>query len=362
MGNLITKMTPEQEARMPEFRDAWIRHGLNNQRADFQTAIKAWEVIYKETGIPFPKGVVRVQSPIVGALAAPIAATAIEFIRKSRGEKNVRSAVDSAVRSAVGWAVGSAVRSAVYSAVDSAVDSAVGSAVGSAVDSAVGSAVGSAVDSAVGVKFWHYWIGGSLWPAYASWFTFMRDVLGVQIPAIGQAYETQARSAGYAWPNRDFLIICDRPADILLDAQGRLHGANGKSIHWRDGWGLYHWHGVEVPAHVIEEPAKITVREIEDCKNAEVRRVMIERYGQDRYLVESGAKEIHRDDWGVLYRKDIPDDEPLVMVKVVNSTPEPDGTFKDYFLRVPPEMRRAKQAVAWTFDKSEELYAPTQQT
>ena len=318
MGNLITKMTPEQEARMPEFRDAWIRHGLNNQRADFQTAIKAWEVIYKETGIPFPKGVVRVQSPIVGALAAPIAATAIEFIRKSRGEKNVRSAVDSAV--------------------------------------------GSAVDSAVGVKFWHYWIGGSLWPAYASWFTFMRDVLGVQIPAIGQAYETQARSAGYAWPNRDFLIICDRPADILLDAQGRLHGANGKSIHWRDGWGLYHWHGVEVPAHVIEEPAKITVREIEDCKNAEVRRVMIERYGQDRYLVESGAKEIHRDDWGVLYRKDIPDDEPLVMVKVVNSTPEPDGTFKDYFLRVPPEMRRAKQAVAWTFDKSEELYAPTQQT
>ena len=326
MGNLITKMTPEQEARMPEFRDAWIRHGLNNQRADFRTAIKAWEVIYKETGIPFPKGVVRVQSPIVGALAAPIAATAIEFIRKSRGEKNVYSAV--------------------------------GSAMGSAVDSAVD----SAVYSAVRVKFWHYWIGGSLWPAYASWFTFMRDALGVQIPAIGQAFETQARSAGYAWPNRDFLIICDRPAGILLDAQGRLHGANGKSIHWRDGWGLYHWHGVEVPAHVIEEPSKITVREIENCKNAEVRRVMIERYGQDRYLVESGAKEIHRDDWGVLYRKDIPDDEPLVMVKVVNSTPEPDGTFKDYFLRVPPEMRRAKQAVAWTFDKSEELYAPTQQT
>ena len=326
MGSIIRKMTPEQEARMPEWRDIWIWHGLNTRRADFRTAIKAWETIYTESGLVFPKAVVRVQSPIVGAFAAPIAATAVEFIRNSRGEKNVRSAVDSAVYSAV--------RSAVY----------------------------SAVDSAVGVKFWHYWLGGSLWPGYTSWYTFMRDVLGVQIPVIGQAYETQARSAGYVWPNRDFLIICDRPASILLDSEGRLHGVDGKSIHWRDGWGLYHWHGVEVPAHVIEQPSKITVREIEDCTNAEVRRVMIERYGQDRYLVESGAKEIHRDDWGVLYRKEIPNDEPLVMVKVVNSTPEPDGTFKDYFLRVPPEMKRAKQAVAWTFDKSEELYAPAQQT
>lgn len=39
-----------------------------------------------------------------------------------------------------------------------------------------------------------------------------------------------------------------------------------------------------------------------------------------------------------------------------NSTPEPDGTFRDYFLRVPPGMVRAKQAVAWTFGVSEEDY------
>ena len=32
-------------------------------------------------------------------------------------------------------------------------------------------------------------------------------------------------------------------------------------------------------------------------------------------------------------------DEPLVMVKVMNSTPEPDGSFKPYFLRVHPELR-----------------------
>jgi hypothetical protein len=50
------------------------------------------------------------------------------------------------------------------------------------------------------------------------------------------------------------------------------------------------------------------------------------------------------------------------MVKVINSTPEPDGRFKDYFLRVPPMMVRARQAVAWTFDKVEHNYAPALET
>jgi len=90
--------------------------------------------------------------------------------------------------------------------------------------------------------------------------------------------------------------------------------------------------------------------------------MMLERYGIQRFLFDSGAKEIHRDDFGILYRKDSRQDEPLVMVKVVNATPEPDGSYRDYFLRVPPTMKRARQAVAWTFAKAENDYSPTLQT
>jgi hypothetical protein len=89
---------------------------------------------------------------------------------------------------------------------------------------------------------------------------------------------------------------------------------------------------------------------------------MIEKYGQARYLTDSGAVEISRDDFGVLYRRELADDEALVMVKVVNSTPEPDGSFKDYFLRVPPTMTTAKEAVAWTFGMKADAYAPLAQT
>jgi hypothetical protein len=50
------------------------------------------------------------------------------------------------------------------------------------------------------------------------------------------------------------------------------------------------------------------------------------------------------------------------MVEVINSTPELDGTFRTYFLRVPPETRTARQGVAWTFGMTEQEYAPTVET
>ncbi len=50
------------------------------------------------------------------------------------------------------------------------------------------------------------------------------------------------------------------------------------------------------------------------------------------------------------------------MVEVVNASPEPDGTFRTYFLRVPPRTATAKAGVAWTFGLTEEEYAPLRQT
>jgi hypothetical protein len=141
-----------------------------------------------------------------------------------------------------------------------------------------------------------------------------------------------------------------------LDDRGRLHADSDWAILYPDGFGYCLVHGVEVPEHVVLAPEKITVKEIESEANVEVRRVMIEKYGQSRYLLDSGAVEIHKDDWGILYRKEIPDDEPIQMVKVVNSTVEADGSFKDYFIRVTPTCTTALEAVAWTFGKTPEEY------
>ena len=43
-----------------------------------------------------------------------------------------------------------------------------------------------------------------------------------------------------------------------------------------------------------------------------------------------------------------------MLVEVLNATAEQDGTRKTYFLRVPPTVRTAREAVAWTFGMNAE--------
>lgn len=157
----------------------------------------------------------------------------------------------------------------------------------------------------------------------------------------------------------DVALVCEKPSLISLDEMGRLHAAEGPAMTFSgDGCEVYAWHGVSVDKRIIMNPDSITPKEIQETENIEVRRVLIDRYGLPRYLEESGAEAFAEDETGVLYRIPIANDEPLVMVKVINSTAEPDGTFKEYFLRVPPFVQTPREAVAWTFGFEETDYVP----
>jgi len=129
---------------------------------------------------------------------------------------------------------------------------------------------------------------------------------------------------------------------------------------------LYFWRGVMVPSFVILRPDRITIARIDRETNAEVRRVMIERYrhgeeihGAAAFIRDAGGmRRDHDERYGTLWGRNIPHDEVIMMIEVVNRTREPDGSFKRYWLRVPPTMRTAREAVAWTFNMPAERYAP----
>jgi len=133
-------------------------------------------------------------------------------------------------------------------------------------------------------------------------------------------------------------------------------------VGFQDGWGIYAIHGTRVPAYVVDRPDLITTQLIDAEDNAEVRRVMIDRYGVDRYVKDSGAEIVHSDLDQYdrprrLLRKDVPDDEPIVFVEVTNATREPDGSLKKYMLRVDPQAyggraaRECHAAIASTWRK-----------
>jgi hypothetical protein len=188
-------------------------------------------------------------------------------------------------------------------------------------------------------------------PAYTS---FLREVCTLErdVWALAVAYEQTAQSACWWYPHRDFLIVCEPPQEIHLDdpvriRARRVHRMGGPAISWPDGWGIHAVHGVRVPRWVAEHPQTITPGKIERERNAEVCRVMLDLYGWGRYMADCRAQVVDQalQDHAImglrgarLLRKELPDEpEPIVYLDMVNSTPEPDGTYRRYLERVDPK-------------------------
>ena len=182
-----------------------------------------------------------------------------------------------------------------------------------------------------------------------------------------QWYERLAEISGPRWMHEQFCVVSDRPEVLTVDnaSPPRPHADDGPFCKWRDGTALYCVHGVRVPAWVIESPDLLNVARIDGERNAEVRRVMLDRFGIDRYMRESGAKvldECPADHpmkglrTARLLRRDVEGDEAITVVDLLNSTPEPDGTVKRYMIRVPPTINKAVDGLAWGFGVTAQEY------
>jgi hypothetical protein len=151
-------------------------------------------------------------------------------------------------------------------------------------------------------------------------------------------------NCGFIYTFENVCIICDRPYEIHM-LNNRLHNANGPAIKFSDGYELYTYKGIRLTdnEHLIKEKGNITIDSIMKEKNTEIRRIAMELYGIARFLKDYGAEMIHEDETGKLWKKEIPGDEPIVMIELINSTPEPDWTYKTYWERVHPELRPMKK-------------------
>ena len=391
-------ITDAERAAMAEHTKTWIANAMRTDRADPQEVREAIVGLYAAAGLPEPR-VVLVPSPRIMAFAGGFA-SAIWWLRENQAPDSnaatsgttrsatlsatysaTRSATDAATRSATDAATRSATLSATYSATDAATRSATDAATRSATYSATDAATNEgalffqiardilgpqyATFGLACAKRWYGpYQGGNMWSPWDCYLTAARDILGLELPEHKKyaAWERAAKCGGFRWMHEKFCIVSDFPERLCVDAQNRPHSSDGPSHRWRDGWELYYWHGVRVTQQIVMEPQTLTIEQVRAEENAEVRRVMIERMGHERYLRECGATLAHEDRYGKLWRAPRPDDTDIVMVEVINSTPEPDGSRNRYMLRVPPTTQTAHEGVAWTFGKTVAEYAPRVET
>ena len=368
---MITTLTDEQRTALAPYAQAWIERVLTCGPADRASVEDGIRRCYAATGLPWHGHVVWVRSPLVAAVAGPIASAILALQRGAVGGAvggAVDDAVVDAVRDTVDVAVGGAVDVAVVGAVRGAVDDAVGDAVDGAVGVAVGGAVDGAVDGAMVSAWWRHL---SPWWSWHAWRAACVEIVGV--PRVQHLVDAlrDANGAGWWWPHREFVIVSDRPdvihrERVAADGWGshRLHCATGPAIAWGDEWAIWSWHGTTVPQWVVEAP---TVERIAAEPNTEIRRCAIESFGWDRYLAALGVAPIDAcDDPGNpghrLELFDLPDgaqpfDERVRLLVMRNASRDRDGTRRTFAETVPADTATALAAAAWQFDVDPSVYA-----
>jgi hypothetical protein len=129
---------------------------------------------------------------------------------------------------------------------------------------------------------------------------------------------------------------------------------------------VYAIHGVRVPAHVVEHPELLTPEIILAEPNQEVRRVMVERLGWDRFIDDAELLLVDEsDDPGNPGRRialyDLGDrrvfEEPVRVLLCTNGSPERDGTVRRFGLTTPATCNTALEAAAWTYGLEPAAYA-----
>ena len=422
---------PEHKARLAEHHERWLRVSLDCTPIDDENRAACVDAViemYRLAGLGAPR-VVFVPSPFVAAFsagfaaaiwatrAATYAATDAATYAATRAATYdataaaTRAATDAATfaatfdtaftatRAATDAATDAATFAATDAATDAATRAATRAATDAATDAATYAATRAATDNAArkmlacAASSWRMRDGGNMWASWSEYLAFGEEIaLRTDIDyAPFRPYKTLALLAGPRYMHERFCIISEKPEFIKgywRNSRFVAHCEDGPSHRWRDGSCLYFWNGINVgwrfgnriggSPEIIEHPESVTVESITAQSNAELRRVMIAKFGAARYAAEIGAKLRHEDEYGKLWEAPRAGDSPLVLLECVNGTPEPiDYTpspgesgewvgnrwYKHYWLRVPPTVKTTREAEAWIhgLDRASD-YAPEART
>lgn len=188
---------------------------------------------------------------------------------------------------------------------------------------------------------------GSHEASWLSFYDFMQNEVGIDFEGKLDGLWAVAKTCGWVSCYDTLAVIQDRPTVIKMDDDNRLHCENGPAILYADGFAVYSWHGTRIPADWIKNKSKLTPKIALTWENMEQRRAACEILGWVHILNELNAVTIDTDpdpQIGTLVEVDIPDIGKEKFIRVLC------GTGREFAIPVPPNMKTALEANAWTYD------------
>ena len=369
----IEKLTPEQEAELPAFRQRYLEIACGGGRIDRDTLQGHLNAAYALIGKP---------EPALFIFDSPAACMLALKIFKMPKESQLRSQLESQLWSQL-W---SQLRSQLWSQLRSQLWSQLWSQLGSQLESQLWSQLWSQLRSQLGSQLWsQLWsqLESQLWSQLESqlesqlgsqlesqlrsqniydsnylwgsqdlyWLALYRfcQTIGVKYPKKDAAtldlMEGISSQCEWWFPYDGIVIASERPRTVRWDGERRLHCEAGPAVEYADGYSLYSWRGISIPADWIEKgpPASKDIMRID---NTEQRRIACEMRGWHNILPDIGAILIdkHKNPQvGELWQADLPDNGPERFLKVEC------GTGRTFAIPVGMDFATAREANAATY-------------
>jgi hypothetical protein len=266
MAGKIEKLTPEQEAELPHFRQRYLDMASSSGRIDRAKLEAAIADAYAVIGKPAPNLFIF-DSPAACMLALKIFSMGDQPI----GEISLRGQLGDQL----GDQLGGQLRDQL------------GDQLG---DQLWGQLRGQLGDQ----RLWNpNFLWGSQDLYWIAWARFAQHI-GAKLEAETDKrlgiMERIAEQCEWWWPHEGIVVASEKPLSVRFDDQRRLHCEDAAAVQYSDGYALYAWHGTRLPERWVLERSTIDPAEILREENVETRAAGAACIGWPRMLSELNYK------------------------------------------------------------------------
>ncbi|MEH1970354.1 MAG: DUF6745 domain-containing protein [Nostoc sp.] len=267
--SLIEKLTPEQEALIPVYRDKWRAIALSTERINREKATEAVKAAYVTIGFEEPE-IIFCDSPYVGIKIVIQKQLKhrlnTEFYKQLYKFKN--ELISQVARQPESQIMAQLL-------IDVLPDLNILEDI---------LKVELKTQLQLTRNFRSPWFKAQLYSSGCSWIDFYISVLNCSYNQIKwQALQSLLGYCSWILPYEKICIVCDRPLHLRFDNQNRLHAEGEPAIEFIDGYSLYSYHGVTLPEKYGKiHPQQWQAEWLLSEENAELRRILIQGIGYAR--------------------------------------------------------------------------------
>jgi hypothetical protein len=350
----IKKLTPEQAALIPGYREKWTNIALSTERIDREKAAVAIKEAYNLLGFPKPEiffcdspyeamntTLPQLEHLIVEAKTSGFSGVRSWFLNKfsTKTAKKPRN-IGFEISGRLWWELSSE-----NQYLEEELQSRIAEDLESQIDEELARNICSQLRDELGKLYDKNFIHPVALCSYCCWFDFLTSILNFDTnQQLWQVFQLLGENSGWIFPYQRVVVICDRPTKLHFDSEQQLHREGEPALQFADGYSLYAFHGTSLPEKYGKvHPNLWKAKWLLEEDNAELRRVLIQGIGYARIIQELGANELDSyQEYTLLKIDNEVDIEPIYLLKMTCPS-----TKYIHALRVPPDVVSAREAIAW---------------